>query len=320
MLHFFRLIIVYFIVFSAFGSFAAPGIISFTSNKILDFGSVTKQTGVDVTAVVSNTSNNRGEIIIKDGNSSTETINVTFQSCGLTADKVRVKDFTVKYGTQSWNVSGDGPFTQTNLPNPANSGTKLQYGATALVTKDAKIGSLSPCYNISIQYDCASSNPPCTNASAVVDNDFANLLVLGAPVVINQIQQMSFGPITKPTSNSTVILQPNGAMSVASGNAILLNGNAGLPSEFEIIAEKNVPISIYATRGAAVRGLRLNNLTASFNNGSVQNINNSGNAKVFNSSASGSNNLKIGATLEMTANNTRFGHYNVSYDITIDYQ
>ena len=130
---------------------AAPNILTYDSTQTLDFGSVTKQTGVDITSTVSNTGSGHGEIKIKDSTTSPDTINITFQSCGLTSDKVRVKDFTAKYGSQSWTITGDGPFTQSGLQNPSNGGTKLQYGASILVTKDAKTGSLSPCFNVSIQ-------------------------------------------------------------------------------------------------------------------------------------------------------------------------
>lgn len=299
---------------------AAPGTITYNSNKTLNFGSVTKQTGVDVSSTVAATSSNRGEITLKDGNNNTETINITMQSCGLTQDKVKITNFTVIYGNQNWTITGEGPFTMSNLSNPANNGTKLQYGGTIIVTKDAKLGSLTPCFNITVQYDCATSTPPCTNNQSLVVNDIANVLVLGAPIEISETQNMNFGPITKPTTNSIIIMQPSGSMNVASGNAVLLNGNIGSFAEFNVITEKNVPITIYAVPGSAVRGLRLNNISAAINNDAVQNINNSGNAKTFSSTASGSNNIKLGATLEMTASNVKFGHYSLNYDVRIDYQ
>ena len=109
-------------------------------------------------------------------------------------------------------------------------------------------------------------------------------------------------------------------MNVASGDAILLNSSSGYAGRFEIIAEKNVPISISATRGGENQGLRLNNFSATFNGSSVQNINNSSNAKTFTSTLTGTNNLLIGATLEMTASNVKAGKYNITYDVNIDYQ
>lgn len=295
---------------------ALPGVLTYTSNSTLNFGNITKQTGLDVTSTVTPTSSNRGEILIKDSNSSTETINITFQSCGLTANKVRVKDFVATYAGQSWTVTGDGPFTQTGLTNPQNSGTKLQYGATMLVTKDATIGSLAPCYNISIQYDCANAIPKCTTASSVVANENANLLVIGAPFIINDVQSMDFKNIVKPTINSTVVMQPNGEMSIT-GNPVLLDGTIGQSAQFDIIAEKDVTVSISASGSSIVNGLQLSNITASFNNSSVQNINSD---KTFTTSANGTNNLQIGATLNINATSATAGQYNLTYDITISYQ
>lgn len=299
-------------------SLAAPGSISFGSKQTLTFGSVTKQTGVDVTATVSNTSPSRGQIIIRDSKkNANDTINVTFQSCGLTADNVGVKDFTVKYGTQSWTVTGYGPFTQSGLPNPTNSGTALQYGATILVTKDAKIGNLLPCFNISAHYDCPGNAQTCTSVPSIVNADNASVTVIGSPMILNETQQMNFGRIIKPSINSKVTITPDGAIGVDSGNAVLLNGSSVLAGLFSLAAEKNVSINIQATPGTSAPGLVLSNFRTKFNNGAAVVIDS---PVGFTTSATGTNSLQIGASLNLTASSVTAGNFTVGYNIIIDYQ
>jgi hypothetical protein len=309
-----RLFIGLFFLFSSAFSASAQAAISYRENNKLDFGNVTKQQTADVNVTVTPLNNARGDVSIKDGNNSGNTINITFQSCGLTSDKIELKDFSVTYAGQNWTVNGFGPFTQSGLPNPGLGGTNLRFGGTLRVTKDANIGALQPCFEVSMQYDCA---PSCSNSAPVVANLTADVLVIGFPIVMNETQQMSYGKIIKPTTDSRVVLDTNGGMNVRRGDAILSNGS-GQAAIFDVTAEKNAVLSISAVGEAEAQGLALSNFMASLNNGTVLAINNATN---FSSSATSTTNvLKIGARLNINAAAVTEGQHSVGYNISIDYQ
>lgn len=311
---FFLLCMVSFFAFEA--GAANPGPLTYTQSSTLNFGNVTKQNGSDITSTIAVSSASRGQILIKDGNGSNEKINITVQSCGLTSG-VKVQDFSMQYGTGggaiTWSVSGDGPYTKTGLANPANNGTQLRIGATVLVTKDALTGPITPCYTITMQYDCVPAT--CTNAP-LVDNEIANVLVVGFPIVLTDVDTMDFGPVTKPTINSTVIMGTDGSMSVGSGNTVLVNGNSGTAGEFTLTAEKNVSISISIPNGTLASGMRLTNMMASLNNGSATSVTT---GPTFTTNGTGTNNLKVGGTLTVQTSVTN-GSKNVPYTMTINYQ
>lgn len=301
--------------------------ITYNKNNDLDFGTVNKQPGVDVTSSVAVSEG--GQLTLKDKDKNPPDIKIIFQSdpnsC-TTPPSIKVKDFIVKYGSQSEVVfSGEGPFVLSGLPNPGKSGEKLQYGATVVVTKDAPSGANTvqhPCYHIQMEYDCVSGSSGCPSVAEVVANLKADVKVLGIPVVLSESQSMDFGHITSPTRNSRIVLQPDGNIDVTNGNVILLDGGVGKPSIFNITSEKNVGISVYASPGAAVSGISLSNMRGSFNGANMPNgvnINNAGNAKNFQTSVTGNDTLAIGARLNVPKN-VSSGAYSLGYDVIIDYQ
>jgi hypothetical protein len=302
-----------FIFFSSLESPAAnPGPITFTQSKIINFGNITKSTS-NVVSTVAETNSNRGQILLKDGNNNTNTINLTFQGCS-NSNYVRLKNFTAKYGTTTLSIpAGDGAsYTVSGLANPANSGTTLQYGATIVVGKDAALGSQTPCYNITMQYDCVPTT--CTNAPVTLNN--GSVVVLGAPMALNDVDQMDFGPMTKPTINSTVVMQPNGTMNRSAGNTLLLNGTAGIAGRFSLVVEKSVSISIIASDGALTGGLRLISMTASLNGGATTNIKTT---QTFTTNSTGTNDLRIGGTLDVRTG-VAIGTTSVPYTLVLNYQ
>jgi hypothetical protein len=282
----------------------------------LTFGMVTKTQGQDVEAVVSGATSGRGQVTIKGSDDIAHTVRITFESCGLNGNQVKIGDFTASYGGKSWNVMGDGPLTQTGLAAPGIAGTTLQYGATALVKSDAALGMTSPCYDITIAYDCAFDAVPCASNSPMTTNRVADITILGFPISMTELQAMDFGRIIKPSANSNVTLQPSGIMLVTSGDATILEtGNA---ASFEFVAEANTSISVNAGfTSSDDPGLSLTSLKGVMNGGAETTLA----AQSFTTSAvSSTNTLTIGATLVMDASLVSPGQKALKYQISINYE
>ena len=308
-------------------AFSAHAAIEYSESNILNFGEVQKQTGADVTVTVSE--NDGGQLTIKDKAKNVPDIKVTIQSdpnsCS-TPSTIRIKDFAVKYDNGSvQNFIGEGPFVLSGLSNPGKKGKKLQYGATVVVEPEAPSSASEyqrPCYYVKMEYDCVSGASGCPSDAPLVANLQAEVKALGIPVALTEDQAMNFGAMVSPSSNSSLKLQPGGSLSVASGNLILVGGGVGSPAIFDVIAEKNVSISVYASPGAAVSGMSLGNMMGSFSGSNMPqgiNMTNANNAQLFNTSETGNDTLVVGATLSVPKN-VASGTYNLNYNLIIDYQ
>lgn len=291
--------------------------LSTSSFTDINFGNIEKKKGQDTSKTISVSDVSHGRFTIKGSDEIDDKIRVIFESCGFNADNVKIAGFTANYDGESWEVEGDGPTTKTNLPNPTLEGKVLKYGATAYVKQDATTGDTNACYSVSIQYECAFDDVPCTTEPPVVLNNNPAIQIDGFPMTLTQITQLNFGKITKPSQNSSISFTSGGSTTVAQGDTTIVgNGNKGV---FELDAESNVSVNLGVEFvSSSDPGLEITDFSISMNNQTAVQVDNNG--KIFTTSSSKTtNDLVIDGVLFIRPSVTS-GSKDLTYKISVDYE
>jgi hypothetical protein len=142
-------------------SYAQSPPITITNNRTLNFGVAVKPVsgtnrvvvnrngslGAGTTATILNTAAlSSGRNLIRGNN--LNTIQIAFSNCASnSALGLNINTFVASYGGRIFVNSAVG------LRPPRNAGRNLDYGATLAIQSNATRGSLSPCYNIDVNYD-----------------------------------------------------------------------------------------------------------------------------------------------------------------------
>jgi hypothetical protein len=142
-------------------SYAQSPTVTITNNRTLNFGVAVKPVsgttrvvvnrnsslGAGTTATMLNTSAlSSGRNLIRG--SSANTIQIAFTNCASnSALGLNINTFVASYGGRNFVNSAVG------LRSPRASGRNVTYGATLVIQSSSATGSLSPCYNIDVNYD-----------------------------------------------------------------------------------------------------------------------------------------------------------------------
>lgn len=144
-------------------SYAAspPPAINLTNNRTLNFGVAVKPVSGTVKVVVNRNSSlgagtnatilntaslSSGSNLIRG--SSSNTIQIAFSNCASnSALGLQINTFAASYGGKNFVNSA------VALRPPRRAGRNVVYGATLVINSSSATGSLSPCYNIDVNYD-----------------------------------------------------------------------------------------------------------------------------------------------------------------------
>jgi len=135
--------------------------LSVTNNRSLNFGKAVKpSSGTSKIVVKRNGSLGGGTNAIMLDTSSISSgrdrirgsgrdrIQISFSNCSSnSALGLQIKRFTARYGGKNFINTG------TNLRPPRRRGRNVTYGANLIINSSAATGTLTPCYNIEVNYD-----------------------------------------------------------------------------------------------------------------------------------------------------------------------